>query len=288
MEFSPRVRVLKNLLKYFFPLILFLFFLSMMKYSAARVPWYERMLWNLVAPLQHGFHAISSGVDQLWSDYIALRGVRHENLVLYRENQALAQKLVAFEEMRQQNERLKLFMDYRGEASVPSVVARVIASNARAEFRTLVIDKGAAAGVRMYMPVLGVRGAVGRISKVFARESVVLLLDDPNSTVDAMIQRSRLRGLLVGNARSVNLLHGASLSRLEYLDRQSDIAKSDIVITSGLDRIFPPGIPVGTVEEVRLDKLGIFREAEVVPFEHFFEIQEVLVLQYSPEELEFQ
>ena len=99
--------------------------------------------------------------------------------------------------------------------------------------------------------------------------------------VDAMVQRSRARGLLVGASARTKLKTGYFLTRLEYLRRVSDIHDNDIVVTSGLDGVFPPGLPVGTIHNITKSQDGIFKEAEVVPFENFQELQEVMVLLYN-------
>ena len=119
---------------------------------------------------------------------------------------------------------------------------------------------------------------MGRIGQVYADESTVFLISDPNSAVDVVIQRTGARAILVGAARKVGLRPFFSLSRLEYLRRTSEVIEDDVVVTSGLDRFFPAGIPVGTLKKIKSSQTGVFKEAEVVPFVDFGEVREVLVL----------
>jgi len=116
------------------------------------------------------------------------------------------------------------------------------------------------------------------VGTVDSNTSRVLLIIDPNSAVDVMVQRSRARGIVVGTAWKTELKPGFYLARLEYIRRVSDIRDDDVVVTSGFDRIFPPGIPIGTIKDISTSRYGVFTDANVVPFENMAELQEVLVV----------
>jgi rod shape-determining protein MreC len=182
------------------------------------------------------------------------------------------------EEALQENARLAALLDYRKSFERTTVVARVIANDPRAEFKSITIDRGSADGIPLLAPVVGPRGLVGKVGTVGSHEARVLLINDPNSAVDAFVQRSRVRGLIVGSAWRTELKAGYYLTRLEYLKRTSDIQEGDIVVTSGFDRVFPPGIPIGTVHDISASRYGVFSEASVVPFENLAELTEVMVV----------
>ena len=271
----------KSKLRLLLPVILILLFLSLMPRAQKRMMWYEQMLSNIVAPFQWVFSSAGDGLTGIWNGYISLVGTSKENKELKKENALLKGKLTSMEEIKSENERLRGLMNYRDVFGMESVVTRVVANDPRAEFKSVMINKGAKDGIKLYMPVVGPKGLVGRIGRVTNGSAQVLLLNDPNSAVDAMVQRSRARGLLIGASSRTKLKTGNFLTRLEYLRRVSDIQDDDVIVTSGLDGVFPPGLPVGTVHGIRKSQDGIFKEAEVVPFENFQELQEVMVLLYN-------
>lgn len=271
----------KSKLRILIPLALVLFFLTLIPQTQRRAPWYEQVLGNLLAPVQALFSWAGEGVGSIWTGYISLVGAQEENEKLKKDNDKMRGALVEMEGVKRENERLLSLLGYREAFEIRSTAARVIANDPRSEFKSLVIDRGADDGVELYMPVVGPKGLVGRIGRVSKDSSLVLLLNDPNSAVDAMIQRSRARGMLVGSLVNTELKSGFYLTRLEYLRRVSDVRQNDVVVSSGLDGILPSGLPIGTIHHITSSKYGIFKEAEVVPFENFQELQEVLVLLYK-------
>lgn len=224
------------------------------------------------------FSAISDGVKGVWHHYIVLVGVQKKNDILTRHIAELEVKIVGMVEIDEENRRLRDLLAYHDTFPYRTLVARVIANDPVAEFKYITINRGAKDGVLPHMPVVGPKGLVGKVGKVTRGSAQVLLIIDPNSAVDVLVQRSRARGLLVGTARRIEIRPGYYLSRLEYLRRISDIKEGDVVVTSGFDRVFPPGIPIGTIHNLAKSRYGIFLEANVVPFENMAEIQEVLVL----------
>jgi rod shape-determining protein MreC len=271
----------KSKLRFLIPLALALFFLTLIPQTQRRAPWYEQVLGNLLAPVQALFSWAGGGASSLWHGYVSLVGAQEENEKLKKDNARMKEALVEMEGVSRENERLRSLLGYREAFDIPSVAARVIANDPRSEFKSLIVDRGSDDGVELYMPVVGPKGLVGRVGRVSKDSSLVLLLNDPNSSIDAMIQRSRARGILVGSLARTELKSGFYLTRLEYLRRVSDIRQNDVVVSSGLDGIFPSGLPVGTIHHITSSKYGIFKEAEVVPFENFQELQEVLVLLYK-------
>ena len=260
------------------PFILVLIFFSMAGRSIRRATWYEEILWNIISPPQRAFSSISETFSNTWSNYFMLIGIKKENDDLKIKVSSLEDELISEREVSQENERLRALLSYHDSFPQKTLVARVIANDPRSEFKSVTINRGYADGVEPLMPVIGPKGLVGKVGEVGAHVAKVLLVTDPNSAVDAMVQRSRARGLLIGEVSRTVMRPGFYLTRLEYLRRVSDIRDGDVVVTSGLDRIFPPGVPVGTLHDLKNTRYGVFREAVVVPFENMTELQEVLVL----------
>jgi len=269
----------KKVLNFLLPLIVALIFFSLSSQTASRATWYESALLNLLTPFESVVTHVSGFFGSIWNGYVALVGAQKQNQALKKVNAALEGKLIQSEEIKQENERLRELLNYKETVPYKTVVAQIIANDPRSEFKSITIDKGQRDGIDVLMPVIGPKGLVGRVGLISYRTAQILLITDPNSAVDVVMQRSRARGLLVGTARKTELKAGTIfLSRLEYLRRVSDVEEGDVVVTSGFDQIYPPGIPVGTLHDVVSSRYGVFQEADVVPFEDFQSTQEVIVL----------
>lgn len=280
--FGKKVRLLNIIL----PLLLALLFFSFTGTGFRRAPWYEEILWRIISPPQEFFSGIGRSVAGTWHRYVALVDVQAQNDALRRRLSDVEGKQIQAQEMEEENKRLHALLAFRNTFAQRTLIARVIANDPRAEFKSITIDRGARDGIVPMMPVIGPRGLVGKVGKVAAHEARIILVTDPNSAVDVMVQRSRARGMVVGAAWHTELKAGYYLTRLEYLRGVSDVRDDDVIVTSGLDAVFPPGIPVGTVSNLRLSRYGIFREANVVPFEEMAELQEVLILLSKVETME--
>jgi len=268
----------RKVLNFILPLLLALIFFSLSSRRERTATWHEAALINLITPIQQSVSFISGFFSSTWSDYIALVNLKDENKVIKNENHELRMQLIGLEEERKENERLRSLLDYKESQDSPTLIARVIANDPRSEFKSITIDKGKNDGIKIFMPVISSKGLVGRVGKVSKHASQVLLIVDPNSAVDVQVQRSRARAVLIGTARKIELKAGGYISRLEYLRRMSDIAEGDIIVTSGFDQIYPSGIPVGTVYDIKNISHSVFAESDVIPFENFAELKEVLVL----------
>jgi rod shape-determining protein MreC len=268
----------KRVLNFIFPLILALVFFSLTSQRARRATWYESALLNIVSPLQWAATSVWDSAGSVWNSYIWLVGISDENRKLRKENASLKGQIIRMEEVKRENERLRSLLNYKSATPYPTVVGRVIANDPRAEFKSITIDKGSKDGLEVLMPVIGPKGLVGRIGRLSSHMAQVLLITDPNSAVDVIVQRSRARALLVGTAKKTELKTAYYISRLEYLRRVSDVKDEDVVVTSGFDQIYPPGIPVGTIHNVVGSNYGVFKSADVAPFEDFAELGEVIVL----------
>ena len=262
-------------LTFIIPVVLALIFFSLSSMKMRRAPWYEEAFWNVVSPLQSLVSGTINGITGAWHRYVWLIDVGEERDALGKKAAQLEGQVMAGQE----NKRLRALLDYKQSLPQKTIAARVISNDPRAEFKSITIDKGSSDGVRPLMAVVGPRGLVGKVGTVGINYSRVLLIIDPNSSVDAVIQRSRARGIVVGAAWHTELKPGYYTSRLEYLRRVSDVHDGDLAVTSGLDGVFPAGIPIGTVSDISASRYGVFTEATVVPFENMAELQEVLVVE---------
>ncbi len=259
-------------------LFLAIIFTSIAFPNFERVHWYRQIVLTIVTPPQKLATLSSNLVKNTWNHYIAITKASKENEVLKNALAKANQSLIELEEIRKENRNLHELLNMAHSIEAESVGANVIASNVLTEFKTLTTDKGHNDGIRKNMVVLGPGGLVGRIGQVGTDQSNVFLISDPNSAVDVYVERSGSRALLVGTSYDSSLRPFYSLSRLEYLRKTSDIRNGDVVITSGLDKLFPAGIPVGTIHNVENATTGLFKKAEVVPFVDLTEVKEVSII----------
>ncbi len=231
----------------------------------------DRAVIAVVSPLQRAFGWMLGGVGGTWTGYIALRGVRAENEALRAENEALGGRVNALTEAELENTRLRALLGYAQEREGDETAARVIGVNPVSTLLSIRLDRGTEHGVGQGAAVVTAEGVVGRVIRSTASYSDVVLVTDPNARTAARVQRSRARATLSGMGGDRDL-------SLENLLRTEDVEEGDVIITSGTDGIFPPGLVVGQVSTVERKSTGMFQAAEVVPAVDMTRLEEVLVL----------
>jgi rod shape-determining protein MreC len=241
--------------------------------SRAGVPILEAVTFGVFAQVQRAISVVVTGVRQVWSGYFALRYVKAENDQLKRQ---LADSQIELQQQRAQAERgqrLEKLLELREQTTVATTAAEIIAGAATPEFRTVTIDKGTRDGVRADLAVIAPTGVVGRVVMPTGRAAKVQLLVDRNAAAAAVIERTRAQGLVLGG--------GDDWLRMEYVSETADIAVGDVVVTSGIDGIFPKGFVIGRVESV--EKNGVaYKKIIVKPAVDFRSVEEVLVVLTSP------
>ncbi len=234
----------------------------------------EEAILVICAPVLKVADWVSGGLAAGWSGYVTLIGVERENRVLRAERDVLAGRAAAGVEARREVERLRALLELREQIEHPTKAARVISRGAGETPMILLLDRGLREGIALHQPVITQRGVVGKIIESAPGVSKVQTILDPNAGVAALIQRTRVQGVLVGE--------GDGLCRLEFISRLSNVEVGDVVVTSGLDRIHPKGIILGVVIALGEDE-GLTRMVEVRPEIDFMSLEEVLVLQAGAE-----
>ena len=172
--------------------------------------------------------------------------------------------------MVQENERLRSLLGMQKDLELSGVAANVVGYDPSGWVRSLVINQGASSGVSVGLPVVDSQGVVGQVIAAGRYSGRVLLITDHSSGVDALVQRTRARGVLEGS--------GESLCELSYVERNSDIISGDTIITSGMDGVYPKGLVLGTVSGVRKSSNGLFLSVEVEPQVRFAKLENVFVV----------
>jgi rod shape-determining protein MreC len=232
-----------------------------------------RVLLDLMGPFQRVGAVMSRGLDRAWTEAATLFRRRAEVEALQRHLVTLAARSVRLAEVELENERLRALLGFRERLTGDVIAASVIGRDATGLARTLTIDRGERDGVAKGAAVLAPAGVVGQVFLVGADTARVLLITDHNSGLDAIVQRTRARGIIEGAAGD-----GCAL---KYVKRTEDLVPDDVIVTSGVDGIFPRGLPVGRIDVVDKRGQGLFQDASVTPFVDFERLEEVLVTKGS-------
>ena len=228
-----------------------------------------RFFLELMAPLQRSTTAVGHVVSGSWRGVAELVGARTENAALREQARQLHRELDRLAEVDLENERLRKLLDFRETLTGDVLTARIIGRDATGLARTLTIGRGEADGIVRGAAVLAPEGIVGQVFLASAHAARVLLVSDHNSGVDALVQRTRARGIVQGT------VDGGCV--LKYVKRTEDVQVGDELVTSGLDGIFPKGLPVGRIVTIDKRGQGLFQSAEVAPRVDFDQLEEVLV-----------
>jgi rod shape-determining protein MreC len=258
-------------------LILALHMLTAGVKPGARVSRPALALLELMAPAQRLLSGLGDSLDGVLHGYTELVGAREENRDLHRQLAALASERAQMAELAAENRRLSELLELRDALESPAVAVDVIGGDANAVARTLVIGQGARGGLRRDMAVIAMEGVVGRLIAVAPNASRVLLIDDHNSALDAIDQRSRARGIIAGVIDD-----GLTM---KYVGRSDDVRVGDTLVTSGMDGIFPRGLLVGEVGGVSQEGPGLFLNVEVQSAVDFRQLEQLMVLTRKPPEL---
>ncbi len=237
----------------------------------------EEGILGLASPFLRAAGWVGQSVSGTWCSYVGLRGVESENRRLRERIDALSQQAHEAEEARQELARLRELLDLRAAVSFDSVPARVIARGVDGGARVVTLDRGGREGVRINHPVITPRGVVGRIIEAATAASKVQTILDPNVGVAGLIQRTRVQGMIVGD--------GDRGCRMEYVSELANVEVGDVVVTSGLDQIYPKGYTLGVVAAIGEGE-GLTKIVEIRPEVDFRRLEEVLVILKSEGPLE--
>jgi rod shape-determining protein MreC len=205
--------------------------------------------------------------------YIVLVGAKRENSELHTRVEQLENDLLAREEMRLENERLRSLLGLAEEQKLVGVSARVIGSTPSGWVQGIVVNRGSSHGVHPGMAVVSSQGVVGQVVSSAPHAAHVILVTDHSSGVDALVQDGRVRGVVSGV--------GSRKCVLRYVRKEEQIQVGDLVVTSGMDRVYPKGINVGRISAIEESGGALFKEISVLPAVDFSKLEEVFVVAVS-------
>ena len=230
----------------------------------------EKIAVEITAPFQRFFMGTISTVRDIWRNYFFLVEIRQEDLLLKRKIDLLKIENSRYQELLLTNQRLRSLLNFQENIDEPLLPARVIGWDSSGLFKSIILDKGQSDGLKINMPIINSEGVVGRVVSVAHNYAQVLLIIDQNSAVDGLVQRSRGRGMLKGGE--------SSECCFDYVIKTGEIKTGDTIVTSGLGRIFPKGLYLGTVKEITDSPDKLFKDVRVTPGVDFSKLEEVLII----------
>ncbi len=230
-------------------------------------------LWAnaVVSPPERLIHSARLGVSDLWQNYLDLRHVHQQNQDLEKTVDRLRLEQAALLEDARQGQRLQALMGFQEKYIYKTTAAQVIGASGSDQSRVFYIDKGSAEGIGRDMAVVTPDGIVGKVREVYPHSAQVLAINDQTSGAGVILETTRIRGILRGNAAGQPMIVGVMAD--------NRIQPGEKVLTGGGDLIFPRGLPVGVVEKVERDPAqDSFIDVILKPAAHLDRLDEVLVI----------
>ncbi len=229
---------------------------------------------EITAPVGRAVASVRAGARSAWSGYLYLRGVAAENDSLRLELGKIRGEVLALGELSRENARLRALLNFSQSSGLAGVAASVIGADATGWVRGIVVNQGSTSGVTVGMAAVHPQGVVGQVISVTPHSARVLLITDHSSSVDALVQETRVRGIIEGA--------GSSGCELRYVTKDAPVKSGELVVTSGFDRVYPKGLAIGRVSSVQSGDAGLFHAVRVKPAVDLQRLEEVLLVSAAP------
>jgi len=238
----------------------------------------DRAILKISLPVQYASSALARGLSNLWGDYVYLVEVKSDNQRLAYENARLRDRVRQLEHNEAENRRLRRLLGLKETIPGDLVSAQVVAKDLNEFFRvaSVALDRNDRE-IRPNMPVIAQDGVVGKVQRVAGDRVDVLLAVDPRSGIDVVNELTGARGFVLGTGDQSKYT-----CKVQLVERTDEMNVGDLLVTSGVGRSFPKGIPVARVTKVIKRDFGIYQEVEAVPTVDFSRLEEVLILTSPP------
>lgn len=245
----------------------------------------ESIVGSVLSPVQSALYSATNAVSDFFSRMFSGADLQAENSELQARVAELEGQLRDYNEIKAENDRLAGLLNFKTEnPNLQMVTARVILKKQGLWFNTMVLNVGMASGIEVDMPVINGDGLVGRVVDVGANWCRVMTIVDSMSRVSAIVERTRDNGILDGTVSTGD--EDKAVLNMSKLPLDADLVPGDRVITSGLEGVFPKGIPIGEVTEVSPSSNGMSNAAVITPWVDFAHLEEVMVITSKPVDAE--
>ncbi len=234
----------------------------------------DRTIIRVSTPFQYAASLLSRGISSIFSDYVYLVDVKAESRKLSYENARLKNRVRQLEQAQADNRRLMKLLAVRDSLPPEVVSAKVVSKETTEFFRVarVTLDRSSR-NIRPNMPVIALDGVVGTVHRVAGDTVDVLLTVDSGSGIDVVVERTGARGFVRGAGD-----RNKYSCRVEYVQRTDEVEVGDLLLTSGVGKRFPKGIPVAKVTSVVRRDFGIYQTVEATPAVDLSRLEDVLIV----------
>lgn len=226
---------------------------------------------TIINPIKKYSGKTITSVRNVWQNLRDIRKLSEINQNLEKENQKLIVENSQYQELEHENEILRSQLGFiQDHPEYQLVPCEVIGRDPNNFLQSMTINKGSSEGIKKEMPVIAEGYLVGKVAEVDKKSAKVLLITNPASVVNALIEESRATGVVKGQL-------GYSLV-IESISQEAKVERGDMVITSGLGETFPKGLIIGKVDQVEEREAEVFKKAQVVPIIDFSSLEVVFVI----------
>lgn len=235
---------------------------------------FDSAIIRISTPFQWAASQLARGISSLISDYAYLVDVKRDNRQLAYDNAVLRERVRRLEQAEAENLRLKKLLGLRDSLPADVVSAHVVSKDTTEFFRVarVTLDRSAR-NIRPNMPVLSIDGVVGTVYRVAGETVDVQLTVDSGSGIDVVVERTGARGFVRGTGD-----RNRYACRVEYVQRTDEVDEGDLLLTSGVGKRFPKGIPVARVTKVARKEFGIYQTVEAAPVVDMSRLDNVLIV----------
>jgi len=229
----------------------------------------RNFFYLISSPIQKIFWQIGDKTSDFFEIIINIKGLKKEVNELRAENQELLYKIISLEELKKENEGLKQALNVGLEKEFELEFAKIIGKDITRDY--VLINKGLEDGIKNGFPVISSQKTLlGRVDEVYENFSRVILISDAKSAFDAKVQNKEIYGVVKGKG-NLNIF-------FDLIPLKSEIETGDVLITSTMEGVFPKGLLVGTIKEVKKGGAKPFQTAEIESFFNLKEIDSVFII----------
>ena len=232
--------------------------------------WFSGVLIEIATPIQKLIRWPVDLLGEAWTDYIALGELRRDYERLRSRVAVLEEENLQFREALVASGNLERIVQMRENFEVPLLPSEVVGQDVFPWFRSILLDRGRSHEVLSGMPVVSDHGVVGLVTATSPHASRAMMLLDRQSAVDAIVQRSRARGIVRGR--------GTGELEFVFMVRGDDVQPNDVVITSGVGGVYPKGLRIGTITAVQTEEARLLHTGSVQPSVDFGRLEQVFIM----------
>lgn len=224
----------------------------------------------VITPFQKIVTGLVQQSHHLSGLFTSVNTLKKENIELKQKVEQLALRNVLLRNSQAENNELRMILDYKQRHQYEFIPGEIIGRDSASWLRRGILDRGTVDGVKVGAGVISPQGIVGRIVEVNYYSSTIMLLPDEQSSVAGIDERSMISGTIKG--KSDHLLS------MMYVSSEDDVKVGDVIVTSSLSTLFPKGLPIGEVTQVKVSENGLMLDIDVTPYVDFKTINRFLIL----------